>query len=306
MNSSPNISVGKAKSDPRRQRRQDLLFVYAMLSPYLALLLFFGVGPVLYALGLSFMDTIDWVFWGFKNYEYVLQDFRLVDSIGNVFTYVAIWLTMMVVGIAGLSLMVDALPGRRAAFFRTSFFLPGAITSSAIVVLWLFLLDPAVSPYGGLFELFGLENRRQVVTTFGYPLVFSLMAFLAYSGGWIVVIGGALKGVSNEVLEAANVDGATQFQVATRIKLPMVWRSMALMCILSFANGIQMFVEPQLMRLAGVQYSQPDWSVNQLAFQYAFNVGDFGASAAMSTMLLVVAISISLTVVFGTKFYKLD
>lgn len=296
----------KPKTDPKQKRRQDRWFIAAMLSPYLVLLLFFGVAPVLYALGLSFMDTIDWVFWGFTNYEFILQDFRLAEAIRNVFTYVAIWLTMMVIGIAGLSLMLDVLSDRTATFLRTSFFLPGAITSSAIVILWLFLLDPAVSPYGTLFEAFGWETRRQVVSHFGYPLVFSLMAFLAYSGGWIVVIGGALKGISSEVIEAARVDGANQFQIATRVKLPMVWRSLALMAILSFANGIQMFVEPQLMSLAGSSYSRPDWSVNQLAFQYAFNLGDFGASAAMSSMLLGVAIFISLCVVFGTRFYKMD
>ena len=252
------------------------------------------------------MDTIDWVFWGLTNYQFVLQDYRLTESILNVFTYVAIWLTMMVVCVAGLALMLDALSERKAAVLRTSFFLPGAITSSAIVILWLFLLDPSVSPFSALFDLLGWENRREVVSNMGYPLVFSLMAFLAYSGGWIVVIGGSLKGVSSEILEASRVDGANQFQIAIRIKLPMVWRSLALMAVLSFANGIQMFVEPQLMALAGTQYSRPDWSVNQLAFQYAFNLGDFGASAAMSTMLLGVAIAISLGVVFGTRFYKMD
>ncbi|MCV6591578.1 MAG: sugar ABC transporter permease [Silicimonas sp.] len=301
--------MAKAKtpnSDPKKRRRDDRFFVLAMLSPYLALLMFFGVAPVAHALLLSFMDTIDWVFWGFTNYKFVLEDFRLTEAIMNVFSYVAIWLTMMVVGIAGLALLLDALPRRPAAILRTSFFLPGAITSSAIVILWLFLLDPAVSPYGGLFEALGWENRRQVVGHLGYPLVFALMAYLAYSGGWIVVIGGALKGISGEVIEAARVDGATGVQIATRIKLPMVWRSLALMAILSFANGIQMFVEPQLMALAGSTYSRPDWSVNQLAFQYAFNLGDFGASAAMSSMLLGVAIFISLCVVFGTRFYKMD
>lgn len=290
----------------KARRRQERLFIVAMMSPYLALLLMFGVSPVFYALYLSFMDTIDWVFWGFTNYEYVLGDFRLMQAIQNVFTYVAIWLTMMVLGISILALLLDALSDRTATLLRTSFFLPGAITSSAIVVVWLFLLDPTVSPWTAIFEAMGWESRRHVMNNLGFPVIFALMAYLAHSGGWIVVIGGALKGISGEVIEASRVDGANQFQIATRIKLPMVWRSIALMAILSFANGIQMFVEPQLMGLAGQLYSRPDWSVNQLAFQYAFGFGDFGASAAMSSMLLGIAIFISLCVVFGTRFYKMD
>ena len=277
-----------------------------MLAPYLALLLMFGFAPVLYAVVLSFMDTFEWIFWGFENFRLVLQDFRLGDAIRNVFAYVAIWLFILVLAVGVLSLMLDALAPRPAAILRTSFFLPGAITSSAIVVLWLFLLDPTVSPYAPLFKLAGLETRSNVVAQLGFPVVFALMAFLAHSGGWIVVMGGALKGIPTEVLEAARVDGATAVQTALQVKLPLIWRSLALMAILAFATGIQMFVEPQLMAMAGSQYSRPDWSVNQLAFQYAFTMGDFGASAAMSVLLLLVAISISLAVVFGTKFYRTD
>ncbi len=277
-----------------------------MLAPYLALLIFFGLSPALYAFFLSFMDTYDWAFRGLGNYRDVLQDYRLGQSIQNVLTYVALWLALMLAFVTGLALALDTLPARVAAILRTSFFLPGAITSSAIVVVWLFLLDPAVSPYGGLFGAAGFESRREVVSALGYPAVFSLMALLAYSGGWIVVVGGALKGISGEMLDAARVDGARPLQLAAYIKVPMIWRTLALMAILSFANGIQMFVEPQLMAMAGAQYSRPDWSVNQLAFQYAFSLGDFGASAAISSLLLLVALAISLAVVMGTRFYRLD
>ena len=49
-----------------------------------------------------------------------------------------------------------------------------------------------------------------------------------------------------------------------------------------YTLGDQLFVEPQLMQLAGPQSAQNDWSLNQMAFQYAFRMGDFGASAALS------------------------
>jgi hypothetical protein len=126
------------------------------------------------------------------------------------------------------------------------------------------------------------------------------------SGGWIVVFGGALSSLPAEVTEAAKIDGANRWQMAMLIKLPMIWRSVALMAILCFAGGLQIFVEPQLMELAGQQYSRSDWSVNQLAFQYAFSMGDFGTSAALSTMLLTASIAIALIIIFATKFYKID
>ena len=221
-------------------------------------------------------------------------------------TYVVIWVVVTVIGVVALSLMLDTLPHRAATTLRTIFFLPGAITSSAIVVLWLFLLDPLVSPFQPFFHLFGWTSRQNVVGGFGFAGIFALMSYFANSGGWIVVFGGALAGVPVELSEAARIDGANRWQMAMMIKLPMIWRSVGLMAILCFAAGLQIFVEPQLMSLAGLQYSRTDWSVNQLAFQYAFSMGDFGTSAALSTMLLTASIGIALVIIFATKFYKLD
>lgn len=290
----------------RRQGRRNTLMSYLFMLPYLALLFMFGIFPVTYALGLSFFDTIDMVFWGVTNYEFAFSDFRLPKSVTNVLTFVTFWVSATVFGVTMLSLMLDSIGRRSANALRTVFFLPGAITSSAIVVLWLFLLDPSVSPFQPVFQLIGWETRQNVISGFTFAGVFAIMAYFAASGGWIVVFGGALSSLPQEVMEAARIDGANRFQLATRIKVPMIWRSIVLMAILSFATGLQLFVEPQLMSLAGHQFSQVDWSVNQLAFQYAFSMGDFGASAALSTMLIVTSVSIALVIIFATRFYKID
>jgi len=290
----------------KARRRREVLVSYLFLLPYIILLLMFGVLPVFYAFGLSFFDTIGGTFWWFTNYITAFGDFRFGASALNVLTFVAIWVVGMVLGVLALSLMLDTLRRTAATTLRTIFFLPGAITSSAIVVLWLFMLDPVVSPFQPLLHLFGWTSRQNVVSGVGFAGVFALMAYFSGSGGWIVVFGGALSSLPQEVMEAARIDGANRWQIAMLVKLPMIWRSVALMAILCCAGGLQIFLEPQLMRLAGEQYSQTDWSLNQLAFVYAFNMGDFGTSAALSTMLLAVSIAIALIIIFVTKFYKID
>ena len=302
----PSKSVSDRSRAERRKNWRDIRMSYLLLLPYLLLLLMFGVLPIAYALGLSFFDTIEMVFWGFTNYQFVFDDFRVSASVVNVLTFVAIWVAMTVVGVATLSLMLDSIGRRTAAVLRTIYFLPGAVTSSAIVVLWLFVLDPSVSPFQPVLHLFGWATRADVLSGIGLSGIFAIMAYFAGSGGWIVVFGGALSSLPTEVMEAARIDGASRFQLAIRIKLPMIWRSLVLMAILSFAGGLQLFVEPQLMALTGGQFTQNDWSLNQMAFQYAFRMGDFGASAALSTMLVGFSIAIALVLVFATKFYKLD
>ena len=295
---------GAARAGARA--RADTIFSLLLAAPYLVLLAVFGIFPVFYAFGLSFMDTIDYVFWGLTNYGAALSDFRLTASIVNVLTFSAIWIALTVVGVIVLSLMLDAIKGRKATVIRTIYFLPGAVTSSAIVVLWLFLLDPLVSPFRIIAPLAGWETRQEVINGIGFAGIFALMSFFTGAGGWIVVMGGALSSIPEEVVEAARADGAKGLQLALRIKLPLIRRTVALMAILSFGSGLQIFVEPQLMALAGHSFSRLDWSINQLAFQYAFSLGDFGISAALSTMLLAVSIGVALLIIFVTKFYRTD
>lgn len=299
------ISADRARR-ARRKGQRDTRMSYLLLAPYLLLLAMFGVFPVAYAFGLSFFDTIEMVFWGLTNYEFVFADFRVPASVVNILTFVALWVSLTVVGVATLSLMLDSIGRRAANTLRTIYFLPGAVTSSAIVVLWLFVLDPSVSPFQSVLHTIGWQTRADVIAGVGLAGIFAIMAYFSASGGWIVVFGGALSSLPTEVMEAARIDGANRLQLALRIKLPMIWRSLVLMGILSLAAGLQLFVEPQLMGLAGPQFAQSDWSLNQMAFQYAFRMGDFGASAALSTLLVGASVIIALVIVFATKFYKLD
>ena len=295
----------KAKGLKKRNRRENFAS-FVFLLPYLILMLMFAVFPVIYAFGLSFIDTIDYVFWGFTNYREALSDYRLLPAIANVLSFVAIWITLMVLGVTVLSLFLDTLTERTATIIRTVYYVPGAIASSVVVVLWLFLLEPRVSPFNFLFDLVGWENRQHTFQGLGDAWIFSLMGFVANSGGWIVVFGGALASLPGDVLEAARIDGANRFQIATRIKIPLISRTIVLMAILSVSTGLQIFVEPHLIGLAGDEFVRPDWSVTQLAFFYAFNFGDFGIAAAISVLSLILPLTFAFTLIYATKFYKID
>lgn len=302
----PQLTTAERQQRRRQQLRKQALVSYALLAPFLVLMLMFAVFPVLYAFGLSFFDTIEYTFWGLTNYREALSDYRFLPAIGNVLQYVLVWVSMMVIGVTLLSLLLDTLSERPAATIRSIFFMPGAIASSAVVVLWLFLLDPLVSPFEIVYNAFGWENRQSTIAGLGPVWIFALMGFLGNSGGWIVVLGGALSGLSRDILEAARIDGANPWQMATRIKIPMISKSITLMAIMTLAVGLQIFVEPQLLSLAGGQFDIPDWSVTQLAYFYAFRWGDFGVAAAISSLSLILPLIIAFVLIFATRFYKID
>jgi multiple sugar transport system permease protein len=70
------------------------------------------------------------------------------------------------------------------------------------------------------------------------------------------------------------------------------------MAVLSLAAGTQLFVEPMMLSQASTAVVPNDYSLNQLAYQYAFNLGDFNGAAAISVLLLLVSLALSALFVF--------
>jgi multiple sugar transport system permease protein len=168
------------------------------------------------------------------------------------------------------------------------------------------VLDPSVSPVASLLRWAGSDTFTQVISPSHLPLIFTVIAFWTGAGGWIVVLYGALNTISTDVMEAAKVDGAGPVQTALRIQLPLLRKWIAYMLILSMAAGTQLFVEPQLVSQASFGIVGNDYSVNQLAYQYAFAQNDFNASAALSLLLLVVALVLSAVFVTRGKLFETE
>ena len=125
------------------------------------------------------------------------------------------------------------------------------------------------------------------------PLIFAVIAFWTGAGGWIVIMYGALNNVSTDVMEAARLDGANAFQTAWFIQLPLLRKWIVYMVILSVGAGVQLFTEPQLVSQASTGVVGNDYSVNQLAYLYAFQQNNFNGSAALSVLLLLFSLGLS-------------
>jgi multiple sugar transport system permease protein len=279
---------------------------YVFLAPYLALTIAFGVLPALYALVLAFTDGTG-AFIGFDNFTKVVSDFRFGPAVVHVAIYLVIWLVSLVVLVTVLALVVHAIKVRwLSTTLRFVFYLPGALAGASSVLLWLFVLDPTSSPVSGLLQLLGFESFVQVIVPANLPPIFAIIAFWTGAGGWIVIMYGALNNINAEVMEAARIDGASTFQIATQIQIPLLRKWISYMGVMSLAAGTQLFVEPQLLSQASNAIVPNDYSLNQLAYQYAFQQNDFNGSAAISLLLLVVALALSTVFVMRGGLFDTD
>ncbi|MET0493620.1 MAG: sugar ABC transporter permease [Actinoplanes sp.] len=290
-------ALGRAASRPPAPRRNAMS--YGFISVYVVLALAFGIVPALYALYLAFTDA-EGGFAGLANFAKVTGDFRFWPAVTHVALYLVIWLVALVVLVTLLAVVVHAIRVRwLSRTLRFVFYLPGALAGASSVLLWLFVLDPTASPVAGLLRLLGFESFVQVIVPGNLPVIFAVIAFWTGAGGWIVIMYGALNNISAEVIEAARVDGANAVQIAWRIQLPMLRKWISYMGIMSLAAGTQLFVEPQLLSQASNAIVPNDYSLNQLAYQYAFQQNDFNGAAAISLLLLVIALALS--AVFVTR-----
>jgi multiple sugar transport system permease protein len=298
------VTVGQSKPGRRVARRSGLAG-YGFVSLYAILLTAFGVLPTFYAIYLA-LTNADGQFVGLGQFIRTAQDFRFPLAFLNAAGYVVIWLVVLLVMTVGLALILHQRARAVSSAFRFVFYLPGALVGVAGILVWLFMLDPAVSPASGLLNALGFTSFTAVIAPGNLATIFVIMAFWTGAGGWIVVMYGALNNIPLEIMDAARVDGASTWQIAWRIQIPMIKQWIAYMAILAFAGGTQIFAEPQLVYNASGSGINPTWSPNQLAYSYAFDNNDFNGAAAISLYLLVIglaaaALIVSRTGLFSTK-----
>ena len=279
---------------------------YVFSSGYVLLLLVFGVLPMVYALYLSFTKSGQFV--GLDNYVKAVGDFRFLPAVQHVAAFLVIWVVTLTVLVTLLALIVHAVRVRwLSSTTRFLFFIPGAFAGAASVMLWLFLLNPSVSPVSFVLKWFGYTNFVQAIDLNNLPLIFTVIAFWTGAGAWIIIMYAALHNISDEIMEAARCDGASAIKTAWYIQLPLIRKWIAYMVVISVAVGTQLFAEPKILAQASRNQIPKHYSLNQLAYVTAFGPqADFNSSAAISMMLLVVAAGLAAFFVFRGGLFDRD
>jgi len=295
-----------ARAEATRTRGLRVPRGAAFVLAYLPFLILFGVAPTIYALDLAFTDANGgWV--GFHNFVRTYQDFRFLPAFKHILLYTVVWLGALMVFVVGLALLLHGRANRVSSAYRFLFYIPGALAGAAAVVIWLFMLDPTVSPASFLLHhVLGADIFAQSIAPGNLPYIFAMIAFWTGAGAWIVVMYGALNTIPLDLEEAARIDGAGPFTIAFRLKLPLMRKWIAYMLILSFATGTQLFVEPELVQHASFGLVPDTWSANQLAYQLAFRYADFNGAAAISVDLLLVGLAGAVIIVTRSGLFRTE
>jgi multiple sugar transport system permease protein len=275
-----------------------------MISPYLVLLIAFGIVPIVLAGVTSMEPSVINPGGGPLNYLQAIQDFRFLPALGNVGIFLLLYVPTMLIVVAGMSLLLDTVRGRWNLPLRLAYIVPASMTGATAVLIWYFLLEPTLSPYKAALHALGITEGGQIWRTGNLAWIFALMAFFVGAGNWIVVQYGSLQSLPDDILEAARIDGANTWQISWRIKLPLIQKYLVYMGILVFAAGLQVFVEPQLISASVYPGLGRDWSLNQLSYDFAFQSNNLAEAGALSLLLLVVCMIAAIVVIFRSDFFE--
>lgn len=233
----------------RRGLRRATTF-YALVSPWFIGFVALTLVPLALAFVISFTnyDGLNLAylrFVGLENYARALDDPDALYSMQRTLLFMAVVVPVGVVVQLGLAFLVDR-PFRLTGFFRTLFYLPHVIPIVAGAWVWKIFTDPT----GGLLNaLIGVAvPGTNVAWIVEYPtVVLALFTIWAAAGGGMLIFLAGLQGIPHEYREAAMLDGASGWQVARWITLPLLTPVIFFQLVVGIIVTLQILVQPLLL-----------------------------------------------------------
>ena len=275
---------------------------YAFLAPALVLFAAFLAAPIIYAIYLSLRRvkvtglglgagarTEIWA--GLSNYSRSLADPEFLPSVGRVAAYGAIVVPTMLLLALLMALLLDAGRTRVDGFAKTSIFLPYAVPAVVASLLWGFLYLPRVSPVTDLFTALGL-TPPDVLSSSSVMYAVANIAVWGGTGFNMIVLYTALRAIPTHLFEAARIDGASDTQIALRIKIPILLPSLVMTFVFSLIATLQVFAEPTTLRPLTNTISAT-WTPLMKVYRDAFTRNDIYSAAATSVVIALATFALS-------------
>lgn len=273
-------------------QRRETIASYLFLLPALFFFLGFVIYPMIMGILTSFTDASlanngRGQFVGLRNYVRLFQDPVFRKSAVNTVIIVIV----SVPCVTAFSLWVgSAIYKMRAgirSFFRCVFYLPVVTGSVAVVVVWKWMFAKYDGLLNYIIKAFGGQALPWTESSNMAIWCVLLILFTTSIGQPIVLYVSALGNVDQSLVEAAQVDGATNLQVFWKIKWPSIMPTTLYVAVITTINSFQCFALIQLLTRGGPNYSTS--TVMYLLYQVAFETEkNFGYADAMGVILAIV------------------
>lgn len=277
----------------RNIRRASLVRPWLFLGPAIVSLSIYLVYPVFSSVAYSLFDRAGTSFVGLANYRWMLYDTEFRQSIFNNM----LWLIVVPAASTLFGLIIAALTDRIwwGDIAKSLIFMPMAISFVGASVIWKFVYDyrDAGSQQIGILNaiVVAFGGEPQIWITLPFWNNFFLMVILIWiqTGFAMVLLSAALRGIPEETIEAAVIDGANPWQIFLKIKVPQIWGTIAVVWTTITILVLKVFDIVLAM-------TNGQWQTQVLAnlmFDWMFRGGgDFGRGASIAVVIMIMVVPI--------------
>ncbi|UCC63370.1 MAG: sugar ABC transporter permease [Anaerolineae bacterium] len=273
---------------------------YVMASPWFIGFLVFTAGPVLLSFYYSFtfyQITVPPRWIGLTNYRILfLKDPKFLTSLYNTAYYAVLVVPLSVVsGLTLAVLMNQKIPGR--SVFRTVYYLPSVVSGVANAMLWLWVLNPRYGLINVVLSWFGIKGPPWLSSAAWAKPALVVMSLWGVGGTMIIYLAG-LQGVPQQLLEAAEIDGANAWQRFWHVTIPILSPTILFTIITSTIGSFQVFTQAYVwVESAGGMGAGPRDSLLFYVlylFRRAFGELRMGYASAMAWILFLIVLILTL------------
>jgi raffinose/stachyose/melibiose transport system permease protein len=268
---------------------------YLFLAPAVAVFGFAVLVPLLLTVGYSFTDWNGFgrvTFVGIDNYVKAASDTVFRDSFLHVLIYIAATLILEVT--VGLLLAGLVSARRGGLWFRVAIFTPVMLPMVVVAVLWSFVYNADFGLINGALDAVGLEGLKRVWLgdTSTALLAVSVVSGWVFAGFYMMIFYAAFRQIPFEVLEAGRLDGAGEWALFRRIKVPMIRNAVAVAVLLCVTGGFQGF-DLFFVLTNGGPYGATEIPTTYLV-KVVFRNGDVGYGSSMAVVLTAIVLGVGL------------
>jgi multiple sugar transport system permease protein len=239
---------------------------------------------------------MQWV--GFGNYTKLLADPKTRAAFGHTLFYVVGEIPLVFVGGLALALALNArLKGR--SLVRGVYFLPVVTSWIVVALVWRWLLNPAVGLVNHVLGLVGIPGPGWWTDPrWAMPAIILASAWKDLGFVMVILLAG-LQSIPEDVKEAALIDGAGPWRRLLSITLPLLSPQIFFVVVISLINGFQVF--DQVYAMTGGGPAGASQVVVQQVYDLTFRYSQAGSAAALSWLLFVVILVITLLQTWGQR-----
>ena len=301
MDKQQTMVIKKKKATARQKK--DWVAGYVFIAPVTLGLLVFYIWPFIQNFWFSFNDVNKFNvthFIGLDNYKQLIGDAEVWTTFGNTLKYVVFTVP---IGLF-LSICIAALLNakiRGTSIYRTLYFLPSVTMAAAVAMVWKWVFNEKMGILNSIIAGLGGERIGWLTNPKTALFIVMLVGLWMSVGYNMIILLAGMQGIPKTYYEAASIDGAGGLAQFFKITIPLLTPSIFFVMITSIISGFQVFDVVYMMVLKSNPAYESTQTVVMLFYRQAFDYGYKGYAAAISILIFIAIMIVTIFQLIGQK-----